>query len=296
MPPIMRSKLFVPASRPELFAKACASAADAVSFDLEDAVAPGRKDAARAALADFLRHAPPGGTQGGKVVVVRVNGLGTPHFLPDLAAVALPGTHLINLPMLRDPAEVVAAAEALERAERGNGVAEPIGLLCNIETPRSLRLAHAIAAAHPRVRGLQIGYADLLEPCGIDRDDAAALATLRLTLRLAAAEAGVPAYDGAFAAVDRPDAFRAEAESARRLGFAGKSCIHPSQIAAANAVFQPTPAEIARARRIVEAGRERLAAGTGAFLLDGSMVDAPFIAGAEALLALARRLGLPDAA
>jgi citrate lyase subunit beta/citryl-CoA lyase len=289
--PPMRSKLFVPGSREELFAKAAASAADALSFDLEDAVAPNRKDAAREMLAGFLR----GGAHGGKVIVVRVNGIDTPHFAPDIAAVALPGTHMINLPMIRDAAEVVQAAEVLEKAERDNGVAQPIGILCNIETPRALRLAHEIAAAHPRVTGLQIGYADLLEPYGVDRMDAAMLAHVRMEIRLAAAEAGVAAYDGAFAKVDQPDAYRAEAAAARRMGYAGKSCIHPTQIALANEVFQPTPAEIARAKRVVEVGREQIAAGMGAFLVDGSMVDAPFVTGAEMLLDLARKLGLPGA-
>lgn len=289
--PPMRSKLFVPGSREELFAKAAASAADALSFDLEDAVAPNRKDAARDALASFLR----GGALGGKVVVIRVNGTDTPHFAADIAAVALPGTHMINLPMIRDAAEVAQAAAALERAERDNGVTTPIGILCNVETPRALRLAHEIAAAHLRVTGLQLGYADLLEPYGFDRMDPAMLAHVRMEVRLAAAEAGVPAYDGAFAKVDQPDSYRAEAAAARRMGYAGKSCIHPTQIALANEVFQPSPAEIARARRVVEVGRERIAAGMGAFMIDGSMVDAPFVDGAEMVLQLARRLGLPGA-
>jgi len=286
---LMRSKLFVPGSRPELFPKAAASAADALSFDLEDAVAPNRKDEARAMLGTFLRE----GDHGGKAIVVRVNAPGTPHFTADLRAVAVPGTHMINLPMIRDAAEVAEAAEALAAAERENGVVTPIGLLCNVETPRALRLAAAIAGAHPRVCGLQIGYADLLEPYGVDRTDPAMLAHVRMAVRLAAAEHGLPAYDGAFARVDQPEAYRAEAEGARRLGFAGKSCIHPTQIAAANETFRPSPAEIARARRVVEAARERIAAGTGAFLVDGSMVDAPFVASAEAVLALARRLNLP---
>nr|WP_245215804.1 CoA ester lyase [Pararoseomonas baculiformis] len=287
----MRSKLFVPGSRPELFAKAATSAADALSFDLEDAVAPDRKDMARETLAGFLG----GGEHGGKVIVIRVNGMDTPHFAPDIAAVAVPGTHMINLPMIRDAAEVAEAAAALERAERANGVAEPIGILCNIETPRALRLSHEIAGAHPRVCGLQIGYADLLEPYGFDRMDPAMLAHLRMTVRLAAAEHDLPAYDGAFAKVGQPEAYREEADAARRMGFAGKSCIHPTQIAPANEAFAPSPAEIARARRIVEVARERIGAGMGAFLVDGSMVDAPFVAGAEAVLALACKLGLPGA-
>jgi len=293
-PPIppMRSKLFVPASREELFAKAATSAADALSFDLEDAVAPARKESARAALAAFLR----GGDAGGKAVLVRVNAAGTPWFEADLAAVALPATGMINLPMAEDAETVIRAAAALERAERANGVAAPIGILVNVETPRALRLAHALAAAHPRVTGLQIGYADLLEPHGVDRSNPAALDHIRVAVRLAAAEANLPAYDGAFARVDRPDLYREEAEAARRLGYAGKSCIHPTQIEAANRVFQPSPAEIARARRVVDVARVRLAEGTGAFTVDGAMVDGPFIAGAEAVLALARRLGLPGTA
>ena len=285
----MRSKLFVPGSREELFAKAAASAADALSFDLEDAVAPNRKDAAREMLAGFLR----GGDHHGKIIIIRVNGIDTPHFAPDIAAVAVPGTHMINLPMIRDAADVVQAAESLERAEQENGVTTPIGILCNIETPRALRLAHEIAAAHPRVTGLQIGYADLLEPYGFDRTDPLMLAHVRMTIRFAAAEAGVMAVDGAFAKVDQPDAYRAEAQAARRMGFAGKSCIHPTQIAMANEAFQPSPAEIARARRVVEVARERIGGGMGAFLVDGSMVDAPFVTGAELVLALGRRLGLP---
>jgi citrate lyase subunit beta/citryl-CoA lyase len=285
----MRSKLFVPGSRPELFAKAVASAADALSFDLEDAVAPSRKAEARETLGGFLR----GKSGGGKLLVVRVNGIATTLFADDVAAVAVPALHMLNLPMVQDPAEVRDAAAALAAAEQANGVTRPIGILCNIETPRGLRFAAEIAGAHPRVVGLQIGYADLFEPFGIDRTDPAALAHVRMAVRLGAAEAGVAAFDGAWAKVGEPEAYRAEAEAARRMGFAGKSCIHPTQIALANEVFRPSEAEIAKARRVVEASRNQIAAGTGAFLVDGNMVDAPFIASAEALLALARRLGLP---
>ncbi|WP_426957878.1 HpcH/HpaI aldolase/citrate lyase family protein [Muricoccus radiodurans] len=287
--PVMRSKLFVPGSRPELFAKAAASAADALSFDLEDAVAPSRKAEAREAVAGFLR----GDLPANQAMVVRVNGLATPLFAEDVAAVAVPGLHLLNLPMVEGAEEVREAAAALARAEAANGVARPIGILCNIETPRGLRLAAEIAGADPRVVGLQIGYADLFEPAGIDRTDPAALAHVRMAVRLAAAEAGVAAYDGAWAKVAEPDAYRAEAEAARRMGFAGKSCIHPTQIALANEVFRPSEAAIAKARKVVAAAETQIAGGTGAFLVDGDMVDAPFIESARALLALARRLGLP---
>ena len=288
----MRSKLFVPGSRPELFGKALASAADALSLDLEDAVAADRKDAAREAVAGFLRGLPAAGH--GKTMIVRVNGPGTPLFEADVAAVVGPGLDVVNLPMAESADDVRAAVAAIERAEAARPPARPIGLLANIETPRGLRLAAGIAAAHPRVVGLQIGYADLFEPAGIDRADEAALNHVRLAVRLAAAEARIPAFDGALAAIAEPDRCRAEAAAARRLGFSGKSCIHPSQVAIVNEAFLPRPEEVLRARRVLAAAAEAEARGVGAFVVEGRMVDAPFIAGARALVALAERLGPPE--
>lgn len=275
---LMRSKLFVPGSRPELFAKALASHADGLSLDLEDAVAEPRKAEARAAVAAFLRGLPPGH---GKTIIVRVNARATPHFAADVAAVALPALDALNLPMCESPEEVREAAALLEAA----GCAA--GLLLTIETPRGLRRAAELALAHPRVCGLQIGYADLLEPAGIARDAEAALDHVRMAVRLAAAEAGLPAFDGALAALADPARLEAEARAARRLGFAGKSCIHPGQIAVVNAAFLPTEAELAQARRVLEAARAAEAQGLGAFTMEGAMVDAPFIARARALLARA---------
>jgi citrate lyase subunit beta/citryl-CoA lyase len=282
----MRSKLFVPGSRPELFAKAAASAADALSFDLEDAVAPGRKAEARQEVAGFLARRLPG-----KRVVVRVNPLETTLFAEDIAALMVPGVDIINLPKVEDAADIHAAAAAFARLE-GRGRA-PIGILANIETPRGLRKAADIALADPRVMGLQIGYADLFEPAGIDRLEDAALAHVRVAVRLAAAEAGIAAYDGAYAGVARPEVYQAEAEAARRLGFAGKSCIHPSQIALANAVFQPAEQELAWARRVLAAAGKAAEQGVGAFMVDGAMVDEPFILRARALLAVEEALGAP---
>jgi citrate lyase subunit beta/citryl-CoA lyase len=171
--------------------------------------------------------------------------------------------------------------------DRLDGGDRRTGLLINIETPKGLRNAAALATAHPRVMGLQIGYADLLEPFGIARMDQAALAHIRLAVRLAAAEAGVAAYDGAYALVKDPDGYRAECEAARRHGFAGKSCIHPTQIEIANKSFMPTAAEVEKARRIVAASIDAEARGVGAYLVDGQMIDGPFLAGARAVLALA---------
>jgi len=287
---LMRSKLFVPASRPELFAKALAGDADAISFDLEDAVQESRKAEARRVLQAFLRQSSP--RPAGKIVIVRVNGLTTPHFEADLAAVAGPVVDMINLPKPESADDVRAAADALARCEHANGVERPIGLLPNIESPRGLRLAAEIARAHPRVVGLQLGLGDLFEPFGIDRADAQAVHAMQLAVRLAAAEASIWACDTVYGTVSDPDGYTREANAARRLGFVGKSCIHPTQVPLANAVFRPTDGEIAAARRVVEAAQGAERDGVGAFLVDGRMIDVPFIKRAESILGAARRLHL----
>lgn len=280
---LMRSKLFVPASRPELFEKALFSAADALSFDLEDAVAPSQKAQARANLAAFLRGLPP---HSGKTIVVRVNAPATSEFDADIAALAAAPIDIINLPMTEDPEAVVQAIASIER----NEATDRAKFLLNIETPKALRKAADLAAAHPRVMGLQIGYADLLEPNGIARNDRDALAYIRLAVRLAASEAGIAAYDGAFAAVRNAEGFRSECIAAKHHGFAGKSCIHPSQIATANTVFMPDEDEIAWARKVVAAAIDADARGVGAYLVDGHMIDKPFVERARAVVSLADRL------
>ena len=286
----MRSKLFVPGSRPELFDKALRGDADALSFDLEDSVSPSRKADARQALQDLLSGS--AARASGKTLIARVNPRNSEHFEADVRAVVRPGLALLNLPKAESTEDVLAAAEALEAAERANGVTAPVGLLLNIESARGLRLAYALASAHPRVAGLQLGLGDLFEPLQISRHEPAALHTVMLQLRLAAGEAGVFAYDAAYARFQDVDGFRAEAGLARRLGYLGKSCIHPSQVVHANEMFRPTDDEIVHARRVAAAADEAEARGVGAYTVDGEMVDAPFVLRARAVLATARRLGL----
>ena len=286
----MRSKLFVPGSRPELFEKAMKGEADALSFDLEDAVDEKRKEGARNEVAKFLRSLP---SNCGKTIIVRVNGLDTPHFEADLAAIAGPGLDLVNVPMTEsaeDVRECAAALTKIERALRWRG--EPVGIMPNIETPRGLRFAAEIALASPRVVGLQAGWGDLIEPLGIDRYNPAMIEAIQLQIRIAAGEADVWAYDGAWANIQDPDGYRREAEMARRLGYIGKSAIHPTQVPIANEVFRPTDDEIAHSLKVVEAARAAAEKGVGAFTVNGRMVDAPFVRRAEAILELARRLKL----
>ncbi|OZI38692.1 CoA ester lyase [Bordetella genomosp. 10] len=286
----MRSKLFVPGSRPELFPKALASEADGLSFDLEDSVSESRKDEARQELGRLLASDAAAGS--GKVLIARVNAQDTPHFHADVQAVVRPGLQLLNVPKVDSVEQVVAAADAVIRAERANGVAEPVRLLLNIESPRGLRVAAELAAAHERVAGLQLGLGDLFEPLNIARRDPEAVRLAMFQLRLAAGEAGVFAYDSAFADIKDQDGYLAEAAMARRLGFLGKSCIHPSQVALANQAFRPSDEEIAHAQRVVEAAADARARGVGAYVVDGKMIDGPFVRRAEAVVALARRLGL----
>lgn len=281
----MRSKLFVPGARPELFAKALAGDADALSFDLEDSVPEAGKEAARQAIAGFL--ADPALAASSKCVIVRTNAPDSPHFADDLAAMARPRVDLLNIPKLETAAQVQAIAAALEAAEAANGVSRPIGLLLNVETPAGLRHAAELAAAHPRVAGLQLGLADLFAVNGVARTPANVHAAL-FALKMAAAEAGVFAYDSAWPNVSDEAGFQTEAGLARDLGFLGKSCIHPRQVAGANAVFSVSEQRLDEARRIVAAAALAETSGRGAFLFEGRMIDPPFLRQAQMLLAADR--------
>ncbi|PWK33827.1 HpcH/HpaI aldolase/citrate lyase family protein [Cupriavidus plantarum] len=289
----MRSKLFVPGSRPEFFPKAFASEADGLSFDLEDAVAEDRKVEARELLSGMLRSDMAQTSR--KTLIVRVNGADTPHFEADLAAVVVPGLDVINLPKPETVEDVRRVADAIALAERANGFTgndAPVRLLLNIETPAALRRAAELATAHPRVAGLQLGLGDLFEPAGIHRRNTGAIANAMFAVRMAAAEGNVYAYDTVFANIRDADGFRAEAEMSRQLGFLGKSCIHPTQIALANDVYRPSDEELAHALRVIDAASRAEADGIGAYVVDGKMIDPPFVQRAQAIVETGRRLGL----
>jgi citrate lyase subunit beta/citryl-CoA lyase len=145
-----------------------------------------------------------------------------------------------------------------------------------------------VTGAFKELNILRIGT----RPAAFDEGDPEVIQALQLQIRIAAGEAGIWAYDGAYANIKDPDGYRREAEAARRLGFIGKSAIHPTQVPIANAVFRPTDDEIAHSLKVVEAAEAAASRGVGAFTVNGKMVDAPFVRRAEAVLALARKLGL----
>jgi citrate lyase subunit beta/citryl-CoA lyase len=285
---MMRSKLFVPGSRPELFEKAMRSPADALSFDLEDAVTPDKKAEARRRTSDFLGSL---GREHAKLRIVRVNPVETPLFTEDVDAVVTVGTDLINLPKLESAEEVRRGVEAVIAAEKRKGLTHTIGILINLESPKGLRFANDIACAHERVAGVQFGVGDLFAPYRIERHDAA-LAPVRLAAKMAAAEAGVPAFDTVFVNVADTLGLERDTIAGKRMGYSGKSCIHPSQVAIVNAVYTPREAEIAWAQKVLAAAADPANKGLGAFVVDGRMVDEPFFLEARATVELAKRLKL----
>ncbi len=248
---------------------------------------PQRRAQARADIAAYLADPT---HRSDKVTIIRVNRLATEYFAADVTALAGTGVDVINLPKIECREDILRALDAITNAEASHGTIRPISILANIETPKGLRLALEIASADSRVIGLQLGFADFSLACGIHSQNKTALNAVRLGIRFAAAEAGIASYDGAFPDVKNPDGYRGEAEEARDLGFAGKSCIHPSQIAIANEVFSPGAEEIARAAAILAAADEAEEHGVGAFLHAGKMVDAPIIARARGVMALANKL------
>lgn len=290
----MRSKLFVPGSRPELFDKALASSADALSFDLEDAVAEPKKESARLTLAEWM--ASPAACETKKCVIVRVNAMDTRFFEQDIAQVVRAGLDMINIPKPDSAEAVCQAIKLIEQAERQNGVnadgQTPIKVLLNVETPKALRTAYELASAHPRVAGLQLGLADLFEPIAVSRKELFAVQYAMMEMKMAAAEAGVAAFDAAYADIKNTDGFKHEAGFAARLGYTGKTCIHPSQVAMANEAFRPSDEAIAHALRVLEAAAQAEADGVGAYVVDGKMIDPPFLRSAQALVANAKSMGL----
>jgi citrate lyase beta subunit len=276
----MRSKLFVPAIRVELFKKAMASGADAICFDLEDAVAPASRPEARRHLQAFLTNQAAGSPH----LLVRTNSVGSSDFLLDVASAVWHSTFAIALPKVESADDIRLAEKSMAALELERAITTPLGILPTIESPRGLRLAVEIARASARVIGLQLGFADLLEPMGIAHDNAFARDQIRLMLRLAAAEANLDCYDPAFPDFQNLAAYQQQLDAARALGFAGSSCIHPAQVEPANATFTPTPEALADAGQIVAAAKLAAQRGDAVTSVNGRMIDRPFVLAAERLL------------
>lgn len=264
--------------------------ADEVLIDLEDAVAPDSKDAAREATLAALGA----GGWSAHSIAVRVNGIGTEWFEDDVEQLARRGGERLDtliVPKLEDPGDLEPLERLLERAEAAAGRERPLGLQGLIETAAGLARVNEIAAASPRLEALVLGYADLAASLGRppsaphdpDRWGFALDAVL-----VAARAAGLQAIDGPHLQISDLDGLLTAAARARELGYDGKWALHPSQIAPINEAFTPTGEEIARAEAIV-AALERGADGVA--LLDGEMLDEASRKLALAVLARAPRSG-----
>jgi citrate lyase beta subunit len=276
----MRSKLFVPAIRAELFTKALTSGADAICFDLEDAVTPDARPEARAHLERFLGNR----TAGSPLLLVRTNAVASSDFHLDVASAVWPSTFAIALPKVESAEDIRRAEKSIVALELERAITTPLGILPTVESPRGLRLAAEIARASARVIGLQMGFADLLEPMGIARNNAIARDQIRLMLRLAAAEGGLDCYESAFPDFTNLAAYQQQLDAACALGFAGSSCIHPGQVEQANRTFTPTPEVLAEARQVVAAAKLAAECGDALASVNGRMIDRPFVLAAERLL------------
>lgn len=269
---LARSILFVPGHRPERFAKALATGADAVVIDLEDAVPAGEKAAARQAV--LARPAPPAGVALG----VRMNPVPTPEGIADLAAlIEAAAPDFLILPKAEAAAELSIVARAFARHAR------PPQLIALIESAEGLANATAIAAV-PGCAALAMGGIDLAADLGC----AVAWEPLlphRAALVLAAARHGRGVVDVPFVSLDDEAGLTEETRRVQALGFTAKLAIHPRQVAVIQGVLTPTEEEVARARKIVAAME---AAAGGVCVVDGKMVDLPVLRAAQRVLARAR--------
>lgn len=272
--------LYVPATRPDRFAKA-AAAADGVVIDLEDAVHPAHRPAARAGLAEAI------GAGLGVPTVVRVNPPSSVDFAADIEAVG-PLVRAGVVAAVR-VAKVASAADARRAADATADWGIDRRLICQLESAAAVAAAHEIAAV-PGVHSLMLGEADLRAdlglPPGTGADDGLALA--RQTVVLAARAAGRPApVASAYVNIHDTEGLAASSRRLRALGFLGRSCVHPAQVAPVRAAFRPTDAEVEWARNVLARAAETAQAVS--VLADGSFVDAPVVRQAELVVALAER-------
>ena len=277
-----RSALYMPGSNPRALDKARSLPCDALLFDLEDAVAPDEKSAARATLAGALAE----GGYGRRVRIVRINGLDTEWGRDDVSAVAGMACDGVLLPKVDGPHHVDALAELLP--------APPVWVM--IETAQGVLNAQAIAA-HPRVAGFVIGTNDLAKELGTrPSPDRAPLWAALQSCVLAARASGIVVLDGVYNAFRDEDGLRRECVQGRDFGMDGKTLIHPAQLAIANEVFGPSSDEIDLARRQIAAFEAAEAEGQGVAVLDGRIVENLHVVTARATLAKAAAIAeLEDA-
>jgi len=279
-----RSVLYMPASNPRAIEKARTLPCDVVILDLEDAVAPDAKDAARAAAVEAIRA----GGFGRRELVLRVNGLDTPWGEEDLKAAAHAGPDAVLVPKVGDAGDIARYDGRLSHAPAGTR------LWAMIETARSLFHLEGIGAAArtSRLAVLCLGPNDLAKETGMRMTPGREPFFAAFSLTVAAAKAhGVLALDGPFGGIEDAEGLLRECRQGRDFGFDGKTLIHPSQIDAANAAFSPDPEEVAHARAVIAAFAQPENTGRGAIRVNGKMAERLHLGMAERVVAMAEAVG-----
>jgi malyl-CoA/(S)-citramalyl-CoA lyase len=309
-----RCQLFGPGSRPELFAKMAASAADVVNLDLEDSVPPGDKPAARANVVGAID----GIDWGSKTLSVRINGLDTPFWYRDVIDVleqAGDRLDLIMIPKVGNAGDLYAVDALVTAVEAATGRGRRLGFEVIIETAAGFANVAEIAAASPRLQAMSLGAADFAASMGMQttgiggtqdgyymlapKEEAEARAPIYgdpwhgVTAAIVAAcrANGVLPVDGPFGDFSDPDGFTAQARRSATLGMVGKWAIHPSQVALANDVFTPSEAKVTEAREIVAAMAEAEAKGQGAATYKGRLIDIASVRQAQVIVRMAELIG-----
>lgn len=293
---LSRSMLFVPASRPDMIEKATRSAADVLCLDLEDAVAPESKSAARAHSIQALTTL----DFGARVRMVRVNALDTPFAYRDIIEVveeAGARLDLIMLPKVQSPQDLHFLDTLLTQIEINIGIPHRIGIEAQIENANGFLWAREIAQSSPRLEALIFGPGDyaaamqmpLANIGALDEHDALYPGhrwhAVMHTIVAAARANGLRCMDGPFANFRDEVGLAEVTRIAKAMGFDGKQCIHPAQLATVNELFAPAPDEIDHAQAVLQAYEAAMAAGKGAINLNGKMVDAANLRMAQAVLA-----------
>jgi citrate lyase subunit beta/citryl-CoA lyase len=257
--------------------------ADALIFDLEDAVAPDAKLNARKQVVQAVEA----GGYGRREVMIRTNGLNTPWGYDDLVAAATAGANAVLLPKVESAAVVRQAESVLV----SNGAPPDLAIWCMMETPRGMLHAEEIVDASPRLGGLVMGTSDLA------KDLQAQHTAMRLPLitalglcMLAARAARVAILDGVYLDLNDHDGFVDSCRQGAELGFDGKTLIHPKQLEAANEVFAPSEEELRLSRRIIDAYAQAAAEGKGVVLVDGKLIERLHVDHAERVVALAEAI------
>lgn len=281
---LQRSELAVPGSNPGMFQKALDGEADYIFLDLEDAVAPGDKERARTNVIQALLELDWRGR--GKTISVRINGIDTHYMYRDVVDVVEQAGHRLDtilIPKVGVPADVYMVDAMVSQIEVAKGIPHRLGIDVLIETALGMANVEAIAQSSRRLEAMHFGVADYAASCrartvvigGLNPDYPGDQWHAALSRMIVACRAyGLRPIDGPFGDLKDPDGYRLAARRAAALGCEGKWAIHPSQIALANEVFSPPPAEVDRAQRILVALEDAAREGRGAAQLDGRMIDA----------------------